>query len=71
MNVMIYFNAELRSALVRRFYDLLEPGGYLFLGHAESVAGIPVRFHQTVKNGARLLQKPALSESGIFAGGGE
>jgi chemotaxis protein methyltransferase CheR len=71
MNVMIYFSAELRSALVRRFHDSLEPGGYLFLGHAESTAGIPVRFNQTVTHGARLLQKPPLTESSFAAGGGE
>jgi chemotaxis protein methyltransferase CheR len=58
MNVLIYFGAELRSRLIQRFYEYLEPGGYLFLGHAESVANVPVNFHQTFMNGARLLQKP-------------
>jgi chemotaxis protein methyltransferase CheR len=58
MNVLIYFSAELRSKLIQRFYQYLEPGGYLFLGHAESVANVPVKFHQTFMNGARLLQKP-------------
>ncbi len=58
MNVLIYFGAELRSMLIQRFYENLQPGGYLFLGHAESVAGVPVKFHQTIMNGARLLQKP-------------
>lgn len=36
-NVMIYFNRETQQQLVSRFYDILEPGGYLFLGHSESV----------------------------------
>jgi chemotaxis protein methyltransferase CheR len=58
MNVLIYFGAELRGRLIQRFFEYLEPGGYLFLGHAESVAGVPVRFKQTIMNGARLLQKP-------------
>ena len=58
MNVLIYFGAELRSKLIQRFYEYLEPGGYLFLGHAESVANVPVKFNQTFINGARLLQKP-------------
>jgi chemotaxis protein methyltransferase CheR len=58
MNVLIYFGAELRSKLIQRFYEYLEPGGYLFLGHAESVANVPVKFNQTFMNGARLLQKP-------------
>jgi chemotaxis protein methyltransferase CheR len=59
MNVLIYFGEELRSKLIQRFYEYLAPGGYLFLGHAESVANVPVRFRQTILNGSRLLQKPA------------
>jgi chemotaxis protein methyltransferase CheR len=58
MNVLIYFGVELRNRLIRRFYESLEPGGYLFLGHAESAANAPVKFNQTIMNGARLLQKP-------------
>jgi chemotaxis protein methyltransferase CheR len=58
MNVLIYFGEALRSKLIQRFYEYLEPGGYLFLGHAESVANVPVKFNQTIMNGARLLQKP-------------
>lgn len=37
-NVMIYFEKETKVELVRRLYDLTEPGGYLFIGHAESIA---------------------------------
>jgi len=36
-NVMIYFDKQTQRRLVERFYDLLEPGGYLFIGHSESV----------------------------------
>lgn len=36
-NVMIYFDQETREKLVRRFYDYTEPGGYLFIGHSETL----------------------------------
>ncbi|MFD2611373.1 CheR family methyltransferase [Paenibacillus gansuensis] len=43
-NVMIYFNAQLREDLLRRFYDRLAPGGYLFIGHSESLQGMDTPF---------------------------
>lgn len=36
-NVMIYFETETKRELIDRFYDHMEPGGYLFIGHSESV----------------------------------
>lgn len=36
-NVMIYFETEIRMALIERFYDHTEPGGYLFIGHSEPI----------------------------------
>ena len=38
-NVMIYFNTETRRQVVGRLIEHLEPGGYLFVGHSESLAG--------------------------------
>lgn len=36
-NVMIYFDAQAKRELINKFYDLTEPGGYLFIGHSESI----------------------------------
>ncbi|MBP2636759.1 MAG: methylase of chemotaxis methyl-accepting protein [Firmicutes bacterium] len=36
-NVMIYFDTATKNSLVNAFYDSLAPGGYLFIGHSESI----------------------------------
>lgn len=43
-NVLIYFNKESQKELIHKFYGCLQPGGYLFLGHSESLVGMPHRF---------------------------
>lgn len=43
-NVMIYFDKPTQENLVDRFYGLLAPGGYLFVGHSESLAGFETDF---------------------------
>jgi chemotaxis protein methyltransferase CheR len=57
-NVLIYFSDASIQRVVRLFYEILRPGGYLLLGHAESLSRItdiftPIRFP-----GAMLYQKP-------------
>lgn len=36
-NVMIYFDNPTRDKLVKQFYDVTAPGGYLFIGHSEVI----------------------------------
>ncbi|MBL9204136.1 MAG: methyltransferase domain-containing protein [Opitutaceae bacterium] len=44
-NVMIYFDKPTQQAVVNRLCRNLRPGGYLFVGHSESLIGldVPVR----------------------------
>lgn len=37
-NVMIYFDIPTKTDLIKKFHRALEPGGYLFLGHSESLS---------------------------------
>jgi chemotaxis protein methyltransferase CheR len=39
-NVLIYFNADTKRRVVRRVLDTLKPGGWLLIGHSESLHGI-------------------------------
>jgi len=43
-NVMIYFDDRVRMALLGELHRLLKPGGYLIVGHAESLTGISSDF---------------------------
>ena len=36
-NVMIYFDQTTRDALIKRFHDSMEVGGYFFIGHSETI----------------------------------
>jgi chemotaxis protein methyltransferase CheR len=57
-NVMIYFDdAALRRA-VDNLYRVVRPGGWLFLGHAESLSRIPTRFVAVRRPGAVYYRRP-------------
>jgi chemotaxis protein methyltransferase CheR len=44
-NVLMYFTPEKAREVVRRLSRALAPGGYLFLGHAETLRGLSQDFH--------------------------
>jgi chemotaxis protein methyltransferase CheR len=43
-NVIIYFDRETQKKLFKKFYNQLVPGGYLFIGHSETLHGINDQF---------------------------
>jgi chemotaxis protein methyltransferase CheR len=45
-NVLIYFNAETKAKVVNSLLKHMEPGGLLFLGHAESMLGMADRLRR-------------------------
>jgi chemotaxis protein methyltransferase CheR len=47
-NVMIYFDNDTKMKLIEKMYDLLEDGGWLFIGHSESLNRDATRFKYVV-----------------------
>jgi chemotaxis protein methyltransferase CheR len=43
-NVVIYFDKQTQQALMKKFHKQLRPGGYLFIGHSETLNGLDVEF---------------------------
>jgi chemotaxis protein methyltransferase CheR len=58
-NVLIYFSEAATRRAVATFHEALLPGGYLFLGHAESLSRTSDRFVPIRFQGAMVYQKPA------------
>lgn len=56
-NVMIYFTKDTQAELIKRFYSLLPPGGYLLLGHSESLSNI--------KHGFKHVQPAVYVKPGV------
>jgi len=45
-NVMIYFDSDMKTQVVRTFGEQLQDDGYLFIGHSETLRGLDVPFEQ-------------------------
>ncbi|QGP90879.1 Chemotaxis protein methyltransferase Cher2 [Neomoorella glycerini] len=56
-NVLIYFDDISRRRVALHFYQTLEPGGYIFLGHSESMSRITTLFKPVRFNNAIIYQK--------------
>ena len=54
-NVMIYFDRPTQARLMEKFFRYLRPGGYLFIGHSESLQWIE---HQFTYLRPTIYQKP-------------
>jgi chemotaxis protein methyltransferase CheR len=57
-NVMIYFDEEEQRRLIDKCYRSLNPGGYLLLGHAESLHGLGTGFEFVHDNKGTAYKKP-------------
>ncbi len=63
-NVIIYFDREAKKKVIASFYDKLRDGGYLLLGHSESLINISNAFVlRTLKNDM-VYQKPVRVQGG-------
>lgn len=55
-NVMIYFDKSIQQRVVSRFVSRLLPGGYLFVGHSESLNGLNTPMQSVAPS---IYRKPA------------
>ena len=56
-NVLIYFDEETIKKVVTSFYKSLKKGGYLFLGHAESISNLDIGFETINSDGTFYYRK--------------
>jgi chemotaxis protein methyltransferase CheR len=57
-NVIIYFDQEAKATLMGYFFRKLQPGGYLLLGHSESLMNITTAFRLKHLAHDMVYQKP-------------
>ncbi len=63
-NVLIYFDLASKRRVVQHFYANLLPGGYLFLGHAESLFQVDDAFRLVHFTGTTAYCKPKADRTG-------
>jgi chemotaxis protein methyltransferase CheR len=62
-NALIYFDDASRKQVLGHFYDALVPGGYVFLGHSESVGRIDSAFESVSLAGSVVYRKPVAARA--------
>jgi chemotaxis protein methyltransferase CheR len=73
-NVLIYLDPSARRAVIDQFYRRLSPGGYLLLGHSESLLGSTTAFEPVMLSSDLVYRRASNSASpsmppGVFSGG--
>jgi len=63
MNVLMYFSEKRRLAILRRFYDALEPGGYFLLGHSETLSNVSLNLESIRLGDCLIYRKPVSAEA--------
>lgn len=61
-NVMMYFDEPEQRRLLEKFHRCLRPGGYLFVGHAESLLGLTEKFGLVHRNSGTAYRRLEVSE---------
>ena len=56
-NVMMYFDEAEQKRLIEKFYRCLHPGGYLLVGHAESLLGLTNKFTMVYRNSGTAYKR--------------
>ncbi len=56
-NVMMYFDEAEQKRLIEKFWRCLNPGGYLLVGHAESLLGLTDKFVMVYRNNGTAYQR--------------
>jgi chemotaxis protein methyltransferase CheR len=56
-NVMMYFDEAEQRRLIDKFYRCLRPGGYLLVGHAESLLGLTDKFTMIYRDSGTAYRK--------------
>lgn len=68
-NVLIYFDQRSRKKGIDMFYERLIPGGFLFLGHSESLLNVSTAFELVHLSEDLVYRKPLISMA-VRSGGG-